>query len=483
MPGTIYLAPGGKHMTVVKRNNQPAISLNDGPLVNFCRPAVDPLFASAAQVWGSAILAVVLTGMGSDGARGAEDIVAAGGSVIAQDEATSVVWGMPGAAAHAGVCAAVLPLDQIGPKIVRLFGGDSRDATRLRLPAQAAEGPLRPRALGRQAVPGREPADRRSPARPGSRRSASWWRSCGASDERLIVDVVEAMTTNESFFFRDKIPFDHFRDTIMPGLLAARARERRLRIWCAAASTGQEPYSLAMCLKEMKDKLAGWRVEILGTDLSTEVLEKAKAGIYSQFEVQRGLPIQMLVKYFSQVGDTWQISPEIRAMVQYRPLNLLADFAHLGGFDVVFCRNVLIYFDQETKIGVLNRIARLLDAGRLPGARRGRDRRGPDRRVQAARRQARPVRAEQGCREAVVRGRAAGAAAGRDCGLGRYSARRLPVSHRPSRRPFPPERECGNGSLQASVSRSNATPSSGSAFFQRTTGKMTRVPSRVSQPL
>ena len=124
VPGTIYLAPGGKHMTVVKRNNQPAISLNEGPLVNFCRPAVDPLFASAAQVWGSAILAAVLTGMGSDGARGADDIVAAGGSVIAQDEASSVVWGMPGAAAHAGVCAAVLPLDQVGPKIVRLFGGD-----------------------------------------------------------------------------------------------------------------------------------------------------------------------------------------------------------------------------------------------------------------------------------------------------------------------------------------------------------------------
>ncbi len=181
------------------------------------------------------------------------------------------------------------------------------------------------------------------------------------SNERLVVDVVEAMTTNESFFFRDKIPFDHFREAIMPSLLAARAREKRIRIWCAAASTGQEPYSLAMCLKEMKDKVAGWRVEILGTDLSNEVLEKSRAGVYSQFEVQRGLPIQMLVKYFTQTGDTWQLSPEIRAMVQYRPLNLLADFAHLGSFDVVFCRNVLIYFDQETKVGVLNRIAKLLE--------------------------------------------------------------------------------------------------------------------------
>ena len=168
-----------------------------------------------------------------------------------------------------------------------------------------------------------------------------------------------------------------------------------------------------MCLKEMKDKLAGWRIEILGTDLSTEVLEKAKAGMYSQFEVQRGLPIQMLVKYFTQIGDTWQISPEIRAMVQFRPLNLLADFAHLGNFDVVFCRNVLIYFDQETKIGVLNRIARMLGAGRLPGARRRRDRGRPHRGVQAARRQARPLCAEQGCAEARGARQAGGVASAR----------------------------------------------------------------------
>jgi chemotaxis protein methyltransferase CheR len=180
-------------------------------------------------------------------------------------------------------------------------------------------------------------------------------------NERLTVDVVEAMTTNESFFFRDKIPFEHFRDVIMPALTAARAKERRIRIWCAAASTGQEPYSLAMSLREMKDRIAGWRVDLIGTDLSIEVLEKAKAGLYSQFEVQRGLPIQMLVKHFAQVGDTWQISPEMRAMVQYRPLNLLADFSHLGRFDLVFCRNVLIYFDQETKIDVLHRIARVVE--------------------------------------------------------------------------------------------------------------------------
>jgi chemotaxis protein methyltransferase CheR len=175
--------------------------------------------------------------------------------------------------------------------------------------------------------------------------------------EPLTVEVVEAMTTNESFFFRDKVPFDHFRDTIMPALLSARAASKRIRIWCAAASTGQEPYSLAIALKEMGKDLRGWRVEIVATDISTEVLEKAKSGIYSQFEVQRGLPVLMLIKYFSQVGETWQIAPEIRGMVKFMPFNLLNGFAPLGKFDLVFCRNVLIYFDQATKIGVLERIA------------------------------------------------------------------------------------------------------------------------------
>jgi two-component system, chemotaxis family, protein-glutamate methylesterase/glutaminase len=123
-PGAIYLAPGGRHMRVAQHNGAAVIALDDGPLVNFCRPAVDPLFASAAQVYGSSALAVILTGMGTDGALGAGDIAAAGGSVVAQDEATSVVWGMPGSAAHAGACSAVLPLDEIAPRLVRIFAGD-----------------------------------------------------------------------------------------------------------------------------------------------------------------------------------------------------------------------------------------------------------------------------------------------------------------------------------------------------------------------
>ena len=181
-----------------------------------------------------------------------------------------------------------------------------------------------------------------------------------AGAEALTSDVVEAMTTNETFFFRDKIPFDHLRETILPALVQARASRRSLRIWCAASSTGQEPYSIAMCVKEFAG-LAGWRVEIIATDLSQEVLEKSKAGLYSQFEVQRGLPIQMLVKYFTQTGELWQLNADIRAMVQHRQLNLLQDFSHLGTFDVIFCRNVLIYFDQDTKASIFDRLSRMLE--------------------------------------------------------------------------------------------------------------------------
>jgi chemotaxis protein methyltransferase CheR len=174
-------------------------------------------------------------------------------------------------------------------------------------------------------------------------------------------DVVEAMTTNETFFFRDKIPFDHLREAVIPELMQARAARKSLRIWCAAASTGQEPYSIAMCLKEMGATLSGWRIEIIGTDISQQVLEKSKSGIYTQFEVQRGLPIQLLVKYFKQTGEMWQISPEIRAMIQYRPLNLLQDFAHMGKFDLIFCRNVLIYFDQDMKSQIFNRLVKAME--------------------------------------------------------------------------------------------------------------------------
>jgi len=178
--------------------------------------------------------------------------------------------------------------------------------------------------------------------------------------EPLAHDVTEAMTTNESFFFRDIKPFDLFRDVTLPHLLENRANRKKFRVWCAASSSGQEPYSLAMVLREARAQLSGWNFDIVGTDLSREMLEKAKAGVYSQFEVQRGLPINLLLKYFKKQDELWQINQDLRSMVAYKELNLLDSFSGMGQFDVVFCRNVLIYFDQETKGAVLEKIASVM---------------------------------------------------------------------------------------------------------------------------
>jgi len=179
-------------------------------------------------------------------------------------------------------------------------------------------------------------------------------------NEKLLVDVTEAMTTNESFFFRDQKPFDLFLNLALPYLLKARAAQKKIRIWSAACSSGQEPYTLAMLLKENAAKVAGWNIEIVATDLSNEILDKAREGLYSQFEVQRGLPIALMVKYFKQEGDRWQISEELRRMVKYMPFNLLESPSRLGKFDIVFCRNVLIYFDPPTKTKVLDSIASVM---------------------------------------------------------------------------------------------------------------------------
>lgn len=177
-------------------------------------------------------------------------------------------------------------------------------------------------------------------------------------DEKLVAAITDAMTTNESLFFRDRTPFDQFKAVVLPSLLQSRAAKKSIRIWSAACSSGQEPYSLSMVLDELASKLTGWRGEIVATDLSTEMVARARAGIYSQFEVQRGLPVQLLVKYFEQDGDRWQLSEKIRRMVTFREFNLLQDPRPLGNFDIVFCRNVLIYFDQDTKRKVLEGVSR-----------------------------------------------------------------------------------------------------------------------------
>ena len=182
----------------------------------------------------------------------------------------------------------------------------------------------------------------------------------GVPETALINDIVEAMTTNETSFFRDMRPFDTFRDVVMPYLLQSRIHERKFRIWCAAASSGQEPYSLAMLLKSQKSQFARWNIEMLATDISNDILETARRGLYSQFEVQRGLPVQFLLEHFKQVEDRWQLSDDIKGMVQYKQFNLLDSMAGFGQLDVIFCRNVLIYFDETDKADIFSRLAKQL---------------------------------------------------------------------------------------------------------------------------
>ncbi len=182
----------------------------------------------------------------------------------------------------------------------------------------------------------------------------------GVPDPKLLDAIVEAMTTTDTSFYRDLKPFNNFRDTVMPYLLQTRIHERKFRIWCAAASSGQEPYSLAMLLKENEKQFSRWNMEILGTDISNNILTLAKKGLFSQFEVQRGLPVQMLLKYFKQIEERWQITDAIKKMVSFKHFNLLDSMAGFGQFDVIFCRNVLVYFDDETKTDILDRMARQL---------------------------------------------------------------------------------------------------------------------------
>ncbi len=175
--------------------------------------------------------------------------------------------------------------------------------------------------------------------------------------------VLEAVTTHETSFFRDLHPFDLFRKTIVPRLLNERSASKRINIWCGAASTGQEPYTLAFILKECGLTLGGWAIDFTATDLSEEVLARSRAGVFSQLEVNRGLPVPMLIKYFDKVGLEWQVKPDIRKMINFRKLNLMDPWPSMPEMDVVFMRNVLIYFDVPQKRRIFERLARLIRPG------------------------------------------------------------------------------------------------------------------------
>jgi chemotaxis protein methyltransferase CheR len=178
-----------------------------------------------------------------------------------------------------------------------------------------------------------------------------------ANNTALRAKVVDAMTTNETSFFRDVEPFNILKANVMPDVLAARAAERRLNIWCGAASTGQEPYTVAMVLRESFPQLATWDVSFLATDLSRTVLDKAKAGRFAQLEVNRGLPAALLVKYFDRKDASWEIKDSIRRMIRFEELNLISTWPSWPLIDIVFLRNVLIYFDTNVKKSILAKVA------------------------------------------------------------------------------------------------------------------------------
>jgi chemotaxis protein methyltransferase CheR len=172
----------------------------------------------------------------------------------------------------------------------------------------------------------------------------------------LTRKVIEAMTTNETSFFRDIHPWDALRLHMLPELIKKRQAAKRLRIWCAAASTGQEPWTIAMVIREHFPELDSWNVQIIGTDLNATVLEKARSGVYKQMEVNRGLPAPMLVKYFERSGTEWKVKDSLRQLVVYQELNLLERWTLFSVHDIVFMRNVLIYFDTPTKKDILARV-------------------------------------------------------------------------------------------------------------------------------
>lgn len=186
------------------------------------------------------------------------------------------------------------------------------------------------------------------------------WKLQLDGDRGLADAVVGAMATHETMFFRDRTPFESLRTEILPSLISARAATKRLRIWSAAASTGQEAYSLAIMLHELRPLIEGWTVEILGTDISPSAIERARAGNYSAFEVQRGLPVRHLLDHFTHSGKVWTIGEHLRQAVTFKILNLLGDFAPLGTFDLILCRNLAIYLDPQTKTSLFERLAAAL---------------------------------------------------------------------------------------------------------------------------
>lgn len=399
-PGRVWIAPGNWHMTLVEGPDAPQFYLHQGTRVNSCRPSVDVLFRSSARLVGRGVLGVVLTGMGSDGVEGARDVRQAGGQVLIQDEESCVVWGMPGQVHRAGQADATVALHRIADELQRRVAyGRVQLAPRpvAANPAPASR-PLssnpssaRPEPVKRrrtvidpmaqtefrfvrgmvESISGVQLAPETMPL--AIMRLTQLSQELGfASPGELVLKLqrtpdadlqrrtVEAVLNAETYFFRDHHPFEALRTQVLPRLIEARRGSRTLQLWSAACSGGQEPYSLAMMIRRHFPELASWRVKILATDISKSSLSRAQSGRYNNSEASRGLSEDLRKRYLWGQSGSWEISPEIRRLVEFRQLNLTRPWHNVPPVDVLLLRNVLLYFDLETRREILSRVRRVL---------------------------------------------------------------------------------------------------------------------------
>ena len=390
--GTMLIAPAGWHLELAAGEGGVArVTLHQGAKEQCLRPSADVLFRSAARLAGAGTLGIVLTGMGEDGLAGARAIVAAGGRVWAQDRASAVAPSMPGMIHESGLASFAGRPEELGRELQRVVLGP--DATRSPIPLAPARPAAQPaRASAARSEPRLLPESFRF-VRDFLQRQAgialaenkeyfAAVRLAALAEElglegveslvaslrrepvgKLAERAVDELTINETSFFRDAVCFDLLIERLLPPLVARLRPLKRLRVWSAACSTGEEPYSVAMLLRTHFPELAAWKLELLATDISRRVLAKAAAGLYTAREIGRGLPRGLLERWFVAEDRHWRVCAAIRALVQFETLNLQKPFPPLEPFDLVFLRNVLIYFDDATKHDVLLRIAHLLRPG------------------------------------------------------------------------------------------------------------------------
>ncbi len=360
VPDFIHVAPGDAHLCVERCGAEVRVRLERKRAPSGCCPSADPMLISVAETYGEAGVGVMLSGMGRDGLIGSRRLVEAGGAMLAQDRHSAAIWGMPRAVAEARPRIGGAAAGGARPPNRRTGGGrrmEISDSAR-RILASVLEA-----RTGQQLTMNRR--WRIDTALASIMRERGFdtvdqlvSRLVSGKDPSLSEQVIDALLNNETYFFRDRLPFDLLMGGPVLRLEQARAREKRLSIWCAGCSTGQEAYSLAMSFADDKARWQGWTIDIVGTDLSRSAIERARSGTYSQFEVQRGLPVMQMIRWFEELGGgDWRASDKLRGAVRFEVRNMIEPPPHPGKFDIILCRNVLLYFAPDMRRLAFNRLA------------------------------------------------------------------------------------------------------------------------------